>query len=192
MNGYLLTIAVLVVTAGRLGDMLGRKRLFVVGVALFAAGSVLSGAAQGPLMLIAGRVLQGVGAAPVLSLSLSIVRNVFPTEEQPRALGIWAAVSAIALARESTDPGAGRHLDVAGLAALTLGLGGLVSAMIQSREWPAGLTAALAAVAVVALAAFGWIERRVRAPIVEFSLFRNGPISAPGRSPSPSSAPTAR
>jgi EmrB/QacA subfamily drug resistance transporter len=211
MNGYLLTIAVLVVTAGRLGDMLGRKRLFVVGMVLFGAGSVLSGAAQGPLMLIAGRVLQGVGAAPMLSLSLAIVCNAFPAEEQPRALGIWAAVSAIALAigpvvggclialdwrlifwinlpivaaglaivvaaaPESTDPGAGRHLDMAGLAALMLGLGGLVLAMIQSREWPAGLTAALATVGVVALAAFGWVERRVRNPIVEFSLFRNGP-----------------
>lgn len=211
MNGYLLTIAVLVVTAGRLGDVLGRKRLFVVGMVLFGAGSVLSGAAQGRLMLIAGRALQGVGAAPMLSLSLAIVCNAFPAEEQPRALGIWAAVSAIALAigpvvggclialdwrlifwinlpivaaglaiviaaaPESTDPGAGRHLDMAGLVALTLGLGGLVLAMIQSREWPAGLTAALAAVGVVALAGFGWVERRVRNPIVEFSLFRNGP-----------------
>jgi EmrB/QacA subfamily drug resistance transporter len=211
MNGYLLTIAVLVVTAGRLGDMLGRKRLFVVGMVLFGAGSVLSGAAQGPLMLIGGRVLQGVGAAPMLSLSLAIVCNSFRAEEQPRALGIWAAVSAIALAigpvvggalialdwrlifwinlpvivagiaivltsaPESTDPQAGRRIDLAGLLALTVGLGGLVLAMIQSREWPAGLTAALAVLGVVALAAFAWIERRVRNPIVEFSLFRNGP-----------------
>ena len=98
MNGYLLTIAVLVVTAGRLGDMFGRKRVFVIGMVLFGAGSILSGAAQGPAMLIGGRVLQGVGAAPVLSLSLAIVCNVFPASEQPRALGIWAAVSAIALA----------------------------------------------------------------------------------------------
>lgn len=211
MNGYLLTIAVLVVTAGRLGDMLGRKRLFVVGMVLFGAGSVLSGTAQGPLMLIGGRVLQGVGAAPMLSLSLAIVCNAFPAEEQPRALGIWAAVSAIALAigpvvggalialdwrlifwinlpvvvagiatvlasaPESTDPQAGRRVDFAGLLALALGLGGLVLAMIQSREGPAGLTAALAVLGVVALAAFAWIERRVRNPIVEFSLFRNGP-----------------
>jgi MFS family permease len=50
MNGYLLTIAMLVVTAGRLGDMFGRKRAFVIGMALFAAGSVLSGAAQSPTM----------------------------------------------------------------------------------------------------------------------------------------------
>jgi EmrB/QacA subfamily drug resistance transporter len=211
MNGYLLTIAVLIVTAGRLGDMFGRKRAFVLGMALFGAGSVLSGAAQGPLMLIGGRVLQGVGAAPMLSLSLAIVCNAFPAKEQPRALGIWAAVSAVALAigplvggalisldwrlifwvnlpvvvaglaivlavaPESTDPGAGRHVDLAGLLALAAGLGGVVLAMVQSREWAGGVTAALAAVGVLALAAFARIERRVREPIVEFDLFRNGP-----------------
>jgi EmrB/QacA subfamily drug resistance transporter len=98
MNGYLLTIAVLVVTAGRLGDMFGRKRVFLVGMVVFALGSVVSGAAGDQLTLIVGRVLQGVGAAPMLSLSLALVCNVFPAAEQPRALGIWAAVSAVALA----------------------------------------------------------------------------------------------
>jgi EmrB/QacA subfamily drug resistance transporter len=211
MNGYLLTIAVLVVTAGRLGDMFGRKRVFAIGMVLFAAGSVLSGAAQSPTMLVGGRVLQGIGAAPMLSLSLAIVCNAFPSAQQPRALGIWAAVSAIALAigpvvggalialdwrlifwinlpvavaglaiilvaaTESTDPGAGRHVDFAGLLALAVGLGGVVLAMVQSREWPAEATAALAVVGVLALAAFAWIERRVHNPIVEFALFRNGP-----------------
>jgi EmrB/QacA subfamily drug resistance transporter len=98
MNGYLLTIAVLVVTAGRLGDMFGRKRVFVAGTVAFALGSVLSGAASDQEALIAGRVLQGVGAAAMLPLSLALVANVFTAEEQPRALGIWAAVSAVALA----------------------------------------------------------------------------------------------
>jgi EmrB/QacA subfamily drug resistance transporter len=98
MNGYLLTIAVLVVTAGRLGDMFGRRRVFVVGMGLFALGSVVSGAAGDADALILGRVLQGVGAAPVLPLSLALVVNVFPPAEVPKALGIWTAVSAIALA----------------------------------------------------------------------------------------------
>jgi EmrB/QacA subfamily drug resistance transporter len=98
MNGYLLTIAMLVVTAGRLGDMFGRRRVFLVGTGVFALGSVLSGAAADQDMLIAGRVLQGVGAAAMLPLSLAIVVNVFEPAEQPRALGIWAAVSALALA----------------------------------------------------------------------------------------------
>jgi len=98
MNGYLLTIAVLVVTAGRLGDMFGRKRVFLAGMVLFAIGSVVSGAATDQDLLILGRILQGTGAAPMLSLSLALVCNVFPSEEQPRALGTWAAVSAVALA----------------------------------------------------------------------------------------------
>lgn len=97
MNGYLLTIAVLVVTAGRLGDMFGRKRVFIAGMAVFALGSVVSGAAGDQVGLIVGRVLQGAGAAPMLSLSLALVCNAFPPVEQPRALGIWAAVSALAL-----------------------------------------------------------------------------------------------
>ena len=211
MNGYLLTIAVLVVTAGRLGDMFGRKRVFLLGMVLFAIGSVVSGAAQSQEMLILGRVLQGAGAAPMLSLSLALVCNAFPSEEQPRALGIWAAVSAVALAigplaggllievdwraifwmnlpvaaigiaitvlaaPESTDPDAGTRIDWAGLAALTVGLGGVVLALIQSRAWGAAATVVLALVGVAALLAFRAIEGRVRDPIVDFALFRNGP-----------------
>jgi EmrB/QacA subfamily drug resistance transporter len=98
MNGYLLAITVFVVTAGRLGDMFGRKRLFLGGMVVFALGSVLSGAAGSQEALIGGRVLQGVGAAPMLPLSLAIVCNAFPAGEQARALGIWAGVSALALA----------------------------------------------------------------------------------------------
>jgi EmrB/QacA subfamily drug resistance transporter len=98
MNGYLLAITVFVVTAGRLGDMFGRKRLFLAGTVVFALGSAISGAAGDELTLIGGRVLQGIGAAPMLPLSLAIVCNSFPKEEQARALGIWAGISALALA----------------------------------------------------------------------------------------------
>jgi EmrB/QacA subfamily drug resistance transporter len=98
MNGYLLAITVCVVTAGRLGDMFGRKRVFLIGIAVFTVGSVVSGAAGDQETLIIGRVLQGIGAAPMLSLSLAIVCNVFPSDEQARALGVWAGISAVALA----------------------------------------------------------------------------------------------
>jgi EmrB/QacA subfamily drug resistance transporter len=211
MNAYLLTIAVLVVTVGRLGDMFGRKRVFLAGMALFAAGSVLSGASQDPHMLIGGRVLQGAGAAPMLTLSLAIVCNAFPAAEQPRALGIWAAVSAVALAigpvvggvliaidwrlifwinlpilvlgvaivlaaaPESTDPSAGTRVDLRGLGAFSVGLIAIVLAMIQSSAWAAAVVVPLAAVGAMALVAFWRIEHRVREPIVEFALFRNGP-----------------
>lgn len=211
MNGYLLTIAVLVVTAGRLGDMFGRKRVFLAGMALFAAGSVVSGAAGSQDALIFGRILQGAGAAPMLPLSLALVCNVFSAEEQPRALGIWAAVSAVALAigplaggllieldwrvifwmnlpvcglgiaitlaaaPESTDPGAGTRIDWPGLALLSAGLTAVVLGLIQSQAWSAAAAAGLVLVGLMLLGAFWAAEHRVREPIVEFALFRNGP-----------------
>jgi len=209
MNAYLLAIAVFVVTAGRLGDMFGRKRVFLAGLVLFAIGSVVSGAAQNQEMLILGRVLQGAGAAPMLSLSLALVCNVFRTEEQPRALGIWAAVSAIALAigplaggllieldwrvifwmnlpvlaagfaitiaaaPESTDPAAGTRIDWAGLGLLSVGLTAVVLALVQSQAW--GAAPLLLPAGLGILAVFWDTEHRVRAPIVDFALFRNGP-----------------
>lgn len=211
MNGYLLAITVFVVTAGRLGDMFGRKRLFLAGTVVFALGSVVSATAGDELALIAGRVLQGVGAAPMLPLSLAIVCNVFPKEEQARALGVWAGISAVALAigplaggalveldwrvifwinlpvaaiaiaitalaaPESTDPGSGRRVDLAGLVTLSVGLTAAVLAMIQARVWSDAATAALGALAVASLYSFWRLERRVAEPIVDFALFRNGP-----------------
>ena len=97
-NAYLLTLAATVVTAGRLGDIVGRRRVFVWGMVLFAVGSLVAGAAGTEEVLVAGRVLQGVGGAALLSLSLALTTAAFPPELQPRALGIWAAVSAVALA----------------------------------------------------------------------------------------------
>jgi EmrB/QacA subfamily drug resistance transporter len=97
VNAYLLTISVLVVTAGRLGDMFGRRRLFLGGLAVFAAGSVLSAIAWSQDVIVAGRVLQGVGGAALLPLSIAIVSAAFPRDQQAKAYGVWAAVSAIAL-----------------------------------------------------------------------------------------------
>ncbi|HVX34485.1 MAG TPA: MFS transporter [Solirubrobacterales bacterium] len=211
LNVYLLAISVLVVTAGRLGDMFGRKRVFLAGMVLFGLGSIVSATAGDPDALILGRIVQGLGGAPMLALSLAIVVNVFPEAEVPKALGVWAAVSSSALAigplvggglveldwrvifwlnlpllavgfgillraaPESTDPAAGHRIDWPGLAALTLGLTAVVLALIQSRAWGGGLVIALAAAGLASLVAFWRIEHRVRAPIVEFELFRNGP-----------------
>jgi EmrB/QacA subfamily drug resistance transporter len=97
-NVYLLTLAALVVTLGRLGDMVGRKRIFQLGMLTFGAGSVICATAGSVGQLIAGRVVQGAGGAALLALSLAIANLAFPPEERPRAVGIWAAVSAIALA----------------------------------------------------------------------------------------------
>jgi EmrB/QacA subfamily drug resistance transporter len=98
LNGYLLVISVLVVTAGRLGDIAGRRLVFLTGMAIFAAGSVLAATAWDDAVLVAARAVQGVGGAAMLALSLAIVSHAFPVERQGQALGIWAAVSALALA----------------------------------------------------------------------------------------------
>ena len=97
INGYLLAICALIVTVGRLGDQFGRRRLFIGSMLIFLVGSVISALSPTPEVLIGGRVVQGVAAAGMMALSLALVSNVFPAKERPRALGIWAAVSAIAL-----------------------------------------------------------------------------------------------
>jgi EmrB/QacA subfamily drug resistance transporter len=97
-NAYLLVIASLVVTAGRLGDIVGRRRVFLAGMAIFGIGSALGGTAQSPEMVIAARAVMGVGAACVLPLSLTLVNDHFPPEQRGRAMGLWAAVSSLALA----------------------------------------------------------------------------------------------
>jgi EmrB/QacA subfamily drug resistance transporter len=96
-NGYLLMLAATVITCGRLGDILGRSRVFIGGVAVFAAGAVMAGAATGEEMLVAARFVQGIGGAAMFALSLAIASNAFPPEKQPTAVGIWAAISSIAL-----------------------------------------------------------------------------------------------
>lgn len=98
VNAYLLTIAAMVVTAGRLGDIYGRRRVFLAGMVLFGAGAVIGGAAGSAEVVIAARVVQGLGAAALLPLSLTLVTDAFPSEQRPRAMGIWAAVSSLALA----------------------------------------------------------------------------------------------
>src|SRR3954464_8887283 len=98
VNAYTLSFAVLLVTGGRLGDIFGRRRMFLFGVATFAASSALIGLAPDQTWLVAGRAIQGIGAAFMLPGTLSIISNTFPPAERGRAIGTWAGVSALALA----------------------------------------------------------------------------------------------
>ncbi len=97
LNAYLLAIAATVVTAGRFGDIFGRRRVFLIGFGLFGLGSLLCAGAWNADVLIAGRVVMALGAASMLPLSLALVTYVFPADEQARAIGIWTAISSIAL-----------------------------------------------------------------------------------------------
>ncbi len=98
INAYTLTFAVLLVTGGRLGDIFGRRLMFLTGVSIFAIASATIGFAPTDGWLVASRALQGVGAALMMPATLSIITNAFPPAERGQAIGIWAGVSAIALA----------------------------------------------------------------------------------------------
>jgi EmrB/QacA subfamily drug resistance transporter len=98
VNAYTLSFAVLLVTGGRLGDIFGRRRVFLFGVATFGLASAFIGLAQTEAWLVAGRVAQGVGAAFMMPATLSIIANAFPPHERGKAIGTWAGVSAMALA----------------------------------------------------------------------------------------------
>ncbi len=98
VNAYTLTFAVLLVTGGRLGDIFGRRRMFLFGVVVFALASATIGFAPSDGWLVASRAVQGIGAAFMMPGTLSIISNAFPPEERGKAIGTWAGVSAIALA----------------------------------------------------------------------------------------------
>jgi EmrB/QacA subfamily drug resistance transporter len=99
VDGYMLAFAALMLTGGTLGDLLGRKRVMLGGVALFCAGSILAAVAPDTGVLIAGRIVMGVGAAGSEPGTLSLIRHIYPErEERAVALGVWAAVSGLALA----------------------------------------------------------------------------------------------
>lgn len=210
VNGYTLSLAVLLVVGGRMGDIFGRRRMFVFGVILFTVASMTAGLAPTNFALVASRVIQGIGAAFMMPGTLSIITDAFPPAQRGKAIGTWAGVSALALAvgpvlggflteyvswraifyinlpvgilavlaalfvvKESRDSAVGRQVDVLGVTALTAALTALVLALIEGNSWGWQSPAVLGLVggAVLMLVAFVAIERRVKAPIVEFSLF---------------------
>jgi MFS family permease len=87
MLAYLLAVTTLVVSVGRLGDLFGRRRLMLAGVAIFTLASVACAAASGLWMLIAARVTQGAGAAIMMSLAMALVADAVPRERAGRAMG---------------------------------------------------------------------------------------------------------
>ncbi|MGH2925631.1 MAG: MFS transporter [Solirubrobacterales bacterium] len=98
VNGYTLAFAVLLATGGRLGDIFGRRLMFLVGVTLFSIASATAGLAPDTTALVVSRVIQGIGGALMMPATLSIVTNAFPPRQRGMAIGTWAGVSALALA----------------------------------------------------------------------------------------------
>jgi MFS family permease len=89
MSGYAVAYAVLLILGGRLGDLFGRRRIFLIGLAGFAAASALCGWAWSPQALVAGRLIQGVAAAALAPQALASIHTLFPPTEKPKALGLF-------------------------------------------------------------------------------------------------------
>jgi EmrB/QacA subfamily drug resistance transporter len=98
VDGYLLVFAGLLLTAGSLGDRFGRRKALVTGLLIFGAGSILAALSDSSNALIASRALMGLGAAGIMPTTLSILTNIFPAEERPKAIAVWAGVSGLGIA----------------------------------------------------------------------------------------------
>jgi EmrB/QacA subfamily drug resistance transporter len=212
IEAYALFLAALLLVGGALGDRFGRRRMFLVGVALFTATSAACAAAQDTGQLIAARALQGVGAALLVPGSLALLGAGFPQSERGRAIGTWSAFSGITAAigpvvggflvdhfswrwafllnvpigvvlllaclakvPESRGDAVDGPVDIAGASAATLGLAGIVFALIEAptRGWTSAPVAGAGVAGIVALAIFIACERRAREPMLPLRLFRN-------------------
>jgi EmrB/QacA subfamily drug resistance transporter len=105
LNAYSLAYAVLLITSGRLGDVLGPRTLFVAGLIVFTAASAFSGLAQDPVQLIAGRAAQGVGAALLAPQSLAILLSIFPPERRGPTFAVFGILAGVAVVAGPTVGG---------------------------------------------------------------------------------------
>jgi EmrB/QacA subfamily drug resistance transporter len=212
VNAYVLTFGGFLLLGGRLADLLGRRRVFMIGLVLFALASLAGGLAANSGQLIAARAVQGLGAAILSPAALSIVATTFADgAERNKALGIWGAVAGSggaagvllggvlteglgwewvlwvnvpigilaaaispSLIAESRNEDEVRHFDVAGAVTITLGLSALVFALLDAEDagWGSAQTIVTLVASAVLLLAFVFVERRSRAPLVPFSIFR--------------------
>lgn len=208
--GFILAFATPLVLFGRLGDIFGRRRLFVLGVAVFAVASL--GCALAPSMgfLIAARVAQGVGGAMLEPATLALIKATFPRERLGLAFGVQGITAGVATAvgptlggilttsfswrwiflinvpvglvaiaatllavAESRADGASRKIDVAGFLLSGTGVFLLVFALVEGQKlgWDSALILGALTVSVMSFVAFVLVERRVREPLVDLSLF---------------------
>jgi EmrB/QacA subfamily drug resistance transporter len=210
VEAYALFLAALLLVGGSLGDLYGRRKVFLLGTILFASASAWCGFAPDIRHLIAARSLQGVGGALLVPGSLALISTSFAPEVRGRAIGTWSgftaitaaigpvvggwlvqhaswrwvfflnipiaitviAVSLLRVAPDRRGDAARTQLDWLGAVLATVGLGGVVFALI---EWRSGGVLALIAgiVGLLALAGLAVAEKRVAAPMLPFDLFRS-------------------
>ena len=219
LNAYTLIFGGFLLLGGRAADRLGRRRLFMAGIALFSAASLLCGLSQSEGMLLIARGLQGLGGAMVSPAALSLILTTFAEgPERNRALAVWGAIAGaggaiglllgglivellswrwvffvnvpigavvLALAPRIVPESRSERVskggyDIEGAAAITLGTIALVFTLIKADSWgwTSGRTLAGFGIAAVLIAAFLWIERRHRDPLVPLRIFSNRSLAA--------------
>src|SRR5918994_1259907 len=166
ISAYALVFGGFLLLGGRAADMLGRRRLFLIGILVFTLASLFAGFAWSDASLIAARSLQGLGAAIITPAALSILSTTF-SEGRDRnvALGVWGAVGGF---------GAAAGLLLGGVLTDTAGLSALVYAITQAGQegWLAGRTAGFFAAALSLLAGFVVWERRHPEPLMRLAILR--------------------
>ncbi len=211
MEAYALLLSALLLVGGVLGDRYGRRRVFVIGAAVFTLASLACAVSTSAGTLIDARAWQGLGAALLVPGSLALISSAYPKARRGAAIGTWSAFSGITAAAgpviggylvehvswhwaflinvplgvalvaiclwrvpESRGAQAGQ-LDIAGALLATLGLAGVVFALIEAptRGWLAPSVLVAAVGGVVALVAFVVVERRSISPMLPLSLFRH-------------------
>ena len=190
VDAYSLVFAGLLLTAGSLGDRYGRRLALNGGLAVFGAASLFAVFTTSSTGLIGARAVMGVGAAFVMPATLSILAHVFPPDERPRAIAIWAGVAGIGVALggivsglllESFWWGSIFMINVAVVVvALIVGLSALVYGIIEAPDhgWASTQTLVIFAAAILVLIAFiGW-ELRVKEPMLDLRFFRNPNFTA--------------
>ena len=210
-GSFAVVLSALILVGGTLGDRFGRRRLFVIGAAIFGTASLWCALVPDTGLLVVARAVQGLGGALLIPASLAIVGASFEGKQRARAIGAWGALSGLAMAvgpvlggwlveyvswraaflmapamavvaipialshvPESRDPDA-RGLDLAGALLATIGLAGVVYALIESSASGFGDPRVLAALALgfIVLAAFVLVEQHARHPMVPPSLFHS-------------------
>ncbi len=187
VTAYALVFAALMITGGKLADLYGRRRIFVVGLAIFTLSSLACGFAPSSGFLIGARAFQGIGAALMNPATLSIITATFPPKQRGQAIGIWAGVSAMALA---IGPLAGGLIvdninwNWIFFVNVPVGVLGIVVAKFfidesrdtsheQSIDLP-GLATSAAGLFALSYALIDLLESRQRLPMLDLSLFKIG------------------
>jgi EmrB/QacA subfamily drug resistance transporter len=199
VSGYLITVAALLVLAGRLGDRLGRRTVFLSGLGVFVLGSLLATVAPEAWVLVGGRVVQGIGGAMLLPTSLSMVLPLFPPSRRASAVAIWSASASLggfvapSVSALIVDTIHWRAMYLVGIPVLAVGAVMVLRLVEADRPAPsggrldmvgvpAGTLAVGVAMLMVVLGAGGssiallalFVHRSARhpAPMIDFAMFR--------------------